>query len=73
MPTAMSFTLGRLQTTACSSPNPAPIAPATSTPSHGEPVRYAIAYPLMAPITSVPSSPRFTRPLFSVSVSPRLT
>src|SRR5881396_2227268 len=41
---AISFTLGRLQTTACSSPNPAPIAPATSTPSHGEPVRYAIAY-----------------------------
>src|SRR6185436_640211 len=36
-------------------------------------VRYETPKPAIAPITSVPSRPRLMRPLFSVSVSPRLT
>ncbi|MGY4161960.1 hypothetical protein ACVINW_007802 [Bradyrhizobium sp. USDA 4461] len=39
MPTAMSLTRGNEQMPACSAPNSAPVIPAASTPSHGEPDR----------------------------------
>ena len=39
MPTAMSLTRGSEQMPACSAPSSAPVIPAASTPSHGEPVR----------------------------------
>src|SRR5436190_2571232 len=73
MPTAMSLTRGREHTEACRAPRIMPAIPATRTPSHGHPVRYETPYPLIAPITSVPSRPRLIRPLFSVRHSPRLT
>src|ERR1700753_2682268 len=47
--------------------------PAAITPSHGEPVREEMPYARIAPITSVPSSPRLMRPERSVMHSPRLT
>src|ERR1700731_1395539 len=52
--------------------NPPQNRPA-SPPSQGEPVWYEVAYAVMAPSTRVPSSPRFTRPDFSVRHSPSAT
>ncbi len=40
IPTATSLTRGRLHSQACSAPSITPTAPAASTPSHGDPVRY---------------------------------
>ena len=37
---AMSFTRGRLQSQAWSAPSAAPTIPATTTPSHADPVQY---------------------------------
>src|SRR5260221_14699853 len=73
MPTAISLTRGRLQTRPCSVPSSIPPHPPASTPSHGLPLKYDTAYPLIAPVTRIPSSPRLMRPLFSVMHSPRLT
>src|SRR5262245_38738597 len=73
MPTATSFTRGRLHNTACTAPRNTPQPPAASTPSQGLPLRYDTPYALTAPSSNVPSKPRLMRPLFSVSVSPKLT
>src|SRR5205085_9362825 len=78
-----SFTGGREQTQACRIPSTEAASPAQMTPNHGPSelptagqyccVRYDTPNPAIAPMTSVPSWPRLIRPLFSVSVSPRLT
>src|SRR5262245_65456827 len=73
MPTATSFTRGRLHNTACTAPRNTPQPPAASTPNQGLPLKYDTPYALTAPSSNVPSKPRLMRPLFSVSVSPKLT
>src|SRR5262245_61044528 len=73
MPTATSLTRGRLHNTACTAPRNTPQPPAASTPNQGLPLKYDTPYALTAPSSSVPSKPRLMRPLFSVSVSPKLT
>ena len=49
----------------------APASIAAATPSHGFPVATTVAKPATAPISIMPSTPRFTTPARSAKISPR--
>ena len=49
----------------------APHAAATTTASHGLPVMSTVAKAAIAPISIMPSTPRLSTPLFSVTSSPK--